>query len=84
VLAAPSLTRRMFESVDARVSGQAGGAGGRTTLQALQAADQAWYNLRHMEVRLTEWLRHTQRHYYTSGECDAAGTAACVCADTGQ
>jgi hypothetical protein len=54
VLAEPSLTRRMFESVDARVSSQAGGAGGRTTLQALQAADQAWYNLRHMEVGLLE------------------------------
>lgn len=56
VLAEPSLTRRMFEAVDARQSagagggGQAGGAGGRTTYQALLAADQAWQNIRNMQV----------------------------------
>jgi uncharacterized protein YecT (DUF1311 family) len=43
----------MFEAVDARAAGgqaQAGGAGGRTTYQALLAADQAWSSLRNMEV----------------------------------
>jgi hypothetical protein len=54
LLAEPSLTRRMFEAVDARQSagGQAGGAGGRTTYQALLAADQAWSNIRNMQVRV--------------------------------
>lgn len=54
VVAEPNLTRVMFEAVDARAAGgqaQAGGAGGRTTFQALLAADQAWSNLRNMEVR---------------------------------
>lgn len=61
MLAEPSLTRRMFEAVDARQSagGQAGGAGGRTTYQALLAADQAWQNIRNMQVgvivRATKW-----------------------------
>jgi hypothetical protein len=53
VAAEPNLTRIMFEAVDARAAGaqaQAGGAGGRTTYQALLAADQAWSNLRNMEV----------------------------------
>jgi hypothetical protein len=53
MVAEPNLTRIMFEAVDARAAGgqaQAGGAGGRTTYQALLAADQAWSNLRNMEV----------------------------------
>lgn len=53
VVAEPNLTRIMFEAVDARAAAgqaQAGGAGGRTTYQALLAADQAWSNLRNMEV----------------------------------
>lgn len=58
VVAEPSLTRRMFDAVDVRVSGssQAGGAGGRTTYQALLAADQAWYNMRNMQVQLSSVL----------------------------
>lgn len=51
MLAEPNLTRRMFDAVDARGrAAQAGGAGGATSLQALLAADQAWYNIRHGKV----------------------------------
>jgi hypothetical protein len=61
VLAEPSLTRVQFDKVDAaaaasRPQQQAGGAGGRTTYQALQAADRAFYEMRHMAVRVCVWL----------------------------
>jgi hypothetical protein len=64
VVSEPNLTRRMFEAVDAAAAaaaggGQAGGAGGRTTLQALLAADQAWHQMRHMQVRW--WLLARRR-----------------------
>jgi hypothetical protein len=65
VVAEPNLTRIMFEAVDARAASgqaQAGGAGGRTTYQALLAADQAWSNLRNMEVG--SWL-----HAFCCGAC---------------
>jgi hypothetical protein len=43
----------MFDKVDSKAQkgGQAGGAGGRTTYQALCAADQAWSNLKNMQAR---------------------------------
>lgn len=52
VLADHDLTRRIFEQVDALTanSTQAGGAGGRTSYQALLAADQAWSSIRNMQV----------------------------------
>eukprot|EP00775_Hariotina_reticulata_P005254 gene5254-5489_t len=52
VIAEPSLTRLMFDKVDSKgqKGGQAGGAGGRTTYQALCAADQAWSNLKNMQT----------------------------------
>eukprot|EP00877_Chromochloris_zofingiensis_P003085 jgi/Chrzof1/12778/Cz07g07080.t1_CRUP[v5.2] len=41
----------MFDRVDAlAATAQAGGAGGRTTYQAFKAADDAWYQLRHMKT----------------------------------
>lgn len=48
----------MFDRVDAlAATAQAGGAGGRTTYQAFKAADDAWYQLRHMKVCIvvTTW-----------------------------
>ncbi len=54
VLAPHDLTRRMFEAVDAAAGGQAGGAGGRTTYDALLAADAAWERMRTAPVRSCE------------------------------
>ena len=68
----------MFEAIDARKgsgpagSVQAGGAGGRTTLQALLAADQAWYNLRHMQVCVCG-----------GGGARGGGECVCVCGGGG-
>ncbi len=48
----PNMTRTILERVDAlqAATGQAGGAGGRTTYSAFKATDDAWLRLRTMPV----------------------------------
>lgn len=81
-----SLTQRIFDQVDSQWSTQqSGGAGGRTTFEALQGVDRAWSNIRSNKVNCVTYqrlvgvkFRVRSRHLPTLSGALLAGIAARV------
>lgn len=75
-----SFTQRVFEQVDrlAYDGQEAGGAGGRTSFAALEAADRAWAAIRNMKVGCSDFQRTMQPRTAMRLPCRLVASGLCA------